>query len=674
MSHVLIIEDEPAIAETLIYACFAPLAPGIGALKVRIPTQPGVDGDAFGYSGAFGSQCYMYLPEPISGLLQEIYCRFYLRIGDNGTPKPIADTKMFRNTGNNANYAVAGGKFGIGATHWSFWGGNNNVGGGNLGWSGRYSWLEIPSDSKDSGIVPGIHAYDNVGINFPIGKTGYGSALYKNEWYCIESRLKLNTWTTDGSKTTDGEMDVWIDGKLASQQRNFSFRKGPLDYVTATPLTARPPFRELGVVDIVMNLYQGGVMLADHDMTFFHTGLVTSTSYIGPMNLSPAWLPAGNTVATVPEANTFASINPGESPLGGYTYSGGGTAFPLGTPAAPQGWYRIINDYSGGTFNPHYQHTPGVYGCMVFHGGGHSATNWNGIAIFNFNDLKYYIVCPGSLSCYPGNPQTCEYADGQPASPHSYDVMDVLGPEAGYPKGAVITVHRGGAFVENQFPTASVHLFDFNNQSLKWQRLYNSGAAGWADAFDIGHSSAYDYDLRRIWWCGQGNQVSYMPYFDLADNAQKKATITSTANSSPNSNPDSKTMRYFGQRQLLIMSDTVSYGNTTRRIFYFNTMNPSAGWTQATLSTPFPADWGFGFDYVPSIGKFVCFLSQDPAAMYTLEVPAVLTNPWTVTRILVASGAFNAAYVIGKRFAYSPVIGGIVYKAAGATTMKVYRP
>ena len=659
---------------------FAPLAPGLGAIKVLIPKGVGVDGTPLGYGGGYGCHLTMYIPEAESGLLNEMYYRFYMRIGENGTPKTIANTKMFRvgsvEAPGTAVYAVKGGKFGLGPTHWSHYGGNNNVGGNTLGWSSRYAWKEIPLDSKDSGIVPGVHTYDNIGYDFSLGRDGLSAAWYKNEWYCIEGRLKLNTWAAGGGGPSDGEMDTWIDGRLVNQQRNFKFRDGPIDISAGglTPYTSgtRPAFREIGIVDITMNLYIGGVLPADEDTHVFHTGLVTSKSYIGPMKLSPSWLPAtANTVAAVGEVNSFASINPGNSPAGGYSYSQGGTLFDMSLA-----WAKIINDYSGGAFNPHYQHTPGIYGCMVFHGGGHSATNWNGIVIFDFNSRQYYIVCPGSASnVYPGSAATSEYADGQPASPHSYDTLAVIGPERGYSKGALISIYRGGAFVENQLPSASVHVFDFNNQSVKWQRLYSAGGAGWSDAFGIGHSCAYDPVLGRIWWVGQGNEVGYTAYFDLTDNTQKKATITSPlTNGPPNSNPDSKLMLFVPGRRVNVLTDTVSYSNLTRRIFYHDTLNPAAGWTQANLSSAFPADYGFAMDWHPASGKIYCYCVQDPTAVYTLAIPTTLSSTWTVTRIVIASGSLDGFYVIGKRFAFSETIGGFLHKGQASTSMKVYRP
>ena len=348
----------------------------------------------------------------------------------------------------------------------------------------------------------------------------------------------------------------------------------------------------------------------------------------------------------------------------------------MGTGTEPNAhWRTIINDYSGGVLNPFYNHTPGNLGCMVFHGGGHSATGWNGIVIFDYNSLQYFIVCPGSLSIYPVIAANSECADGQPGAPHTYDTLSIIGPEAGYPKGALISIYRSGTFAEGQqWNSASVHLFDFNNQSVKWQRLYSAGAASWSDGFSAGYASAYDPDLRRIWWVGQGNEVGYTAYFDLTDRQQKKASITDWLNKSPsNSNPDSKIMQLVRSRKLLVMSDTVSYEVKTRRIFWMDTANPAGGWTQATLSMPFPDGYGFGFDWVPDRNGLMCLCVQDPAALYTLTIPDVLTSPWPVIRTAVTGQPFAAAYIIGKRFAWHDGLDMLVYKGQAQDAMQGVR-
>jgi len=285
---------------------FAPLAPGLGALKVVLPGRGLPDGSSVGYSGSLGSDLMLLLPEPEIGLLDEVYLRYYVRLG-NEAMDPLSTMPMYRNeAAATATFATYTGKFGMGPAHHTYYGGNNNIGGGNIGWSNRGAWREMPGEVPIGGIVPGAHVWDMLGDlanereNFG-AQGGLGAALYPGHWYCIETRLKLNSIRP--SNAQNGEMDVWIDGRLTYSLRDFSYRKLPLNYTDPTqvysnatrmgytPMTSLPPFRELGVASIWLNDFQGGTIAAEHDRVRFYTGLVVAKRYIGPMTLPGGPLP-----------------------------------------------------------------------------------------------------------------------------------------------------------------------------------------------------------------------------------------------------------------------------------------------------------------------------------------------------------------------------------------------
>lgn len=285
---------------------FAPLAQGLGALRVNTPGRPtAADGETTGDGGGFGCDLALYLPDELCGVLDEVYVRYYLRLGIY-PPEYLKDIKMLRAYAKSAaQYAVHGGKFGIGASHWTQYGGNNNSGGGNTGWTNRNAWMEYPADVEGGGTRPGIHSWDMLGYDAYWGSMGgLGSALYPGHWYCIETRLKLNTVDTSRSpfeadpakNLDDAEMDVWLDGRKVLEMRNFSYRKLPLIYdstsrfdrktkLWATPLEKKylVPIRQLGVTAITLNDYNGGVLAASSDRAKFYTGLVVSKGPIGPM-------------------------------------------------------------------------------------------------------------------------------------------------------------------------------------------------------------------------------------------------------------------------------------------------------------------------------------------------------------------------------------------------------
>jgi hypothetical protein len=284
---------------------FQPLAPGLGALRVMTPGNSSADGAAVGYDGGFGSDLALYLPDAQCGYLQEIYIRYYLRLGVY-KPQHLADTKMFRaGKESAAQYALQGGKFGIGASHWTRFGGNNNRGGGNIGWTNRNLWREYPADVVGGGTRIGVHSWDMLGHDRQYGEIGgLGAAIYPGHWYCLESRLKLNTVDTtvspfdaDPAKNLqDAEFDMWIDGRKVLEMRNFSYRKLPLNYTGPSTWDNKTrmgrtlfdgkhlvPIRQLGVTAITLNDYNGGVLPADTDRFKFYAGLVVATAPIGPM-------------------------------------------------------------------------------------------------------------------------------------------------------------------------------------------------------------------------------------------------------------------------------------------------------------------------------------------------------------------------------------------------------
>lgn len=369
----------------------------------------------------------------------------------------------------------------------------------------------------------------------------------------------------------------------------------------------------------------------------------------------PAWIPALNTIASAPEVNSFASIDPGDSPPNGWSYNVGGTLLS-------NHWNTVIDDFSGGVYNPYL----GLKGSMIYNGGGHSATNWGGIVRFDIATLTYSIVVGGTLNAYPIDETNQEYADGNPASAHTYDVLAIVGPEAGYSQGALVTPFLAAATIEGN-SSNSVHLFDFAHPELGWVRKA-SHAAGYSLYVTV--VSAYDADLGRIWWMGSANEVGYQPYFDIATNTQNKVYL-SGALSPPYFAPDAACMRYDSARKILIL---VYVASGVRHIAYFNTQSPASGWTIATLSTPFPTptNIGFAFDKVPD-GNYLCYNAQTPGVLNRITVPSVLTDAWQIGTLSYSGTALDAGYVLGKRWSYVPSLLSFICKISASSAHKVIR-
>ncbi|WP_234413952.1 hypothetical protein [Ideonella sp. A 288] len=292
---------------------FAPLAAGLGALRVVTPKSPAADGGVADYTATVGTGADLWLlfPKAISGLLDETYTRFHFRY--HAPRKTLAETKMFRaSASSTAVHALMGGKFGIGVHHWTPAGGNNNFGGGKHGWTNRLGFVLAPADAPLAGLVPYVHAWDMIGRNFKWGNLqGRGGALYPDRWYCIEIRCKLNTWKPAGGSPSDGIMEVFLDGVKVATHTGWSYRDGPLDHIAALP----PQFaasRNLGPIGLLLNCYNGGVLPADEDMVQFYGAMACGTRYIGPLNTGVTLAPS---VIRNISANTRADIDPAKDPL-----------------------------------------------------------------------------------------------------------------------------------------------------------------------------------------------------------------------------------------------------------------------------------------------------------------------------------------------------------------------
>lgn len=300
---------------------FVPLAPGLGALRVHMPAgkdsngNPIVDGSTTsGSSPTIDAR--MYMPMAKLGLLGEAWLRYYVFIDATYAPT-LADKKQVYE-GGNAVWIDMGGKWLIGFSHWSSYGGNNNYGGGGQGWSLRPEFSDNMTDMdpkspqyRSYGMGLSWVDYTNNGWNAstnPYGQPvthsnypglprsrqepgqrgGLMSRLYPGRWYCIEEHIKLNAANApsgagDGRNwAADGEVEWYLDGRLAFRETGRVFRSLPANPGNGT---RREPFREIGIADIWMNFYHGGVTQNSYARTFFVAGLVVAEQRVGPMKI-----------------------------------------------------------------------------------------------------------------------------------------------------------------------------------------------------------------------------------------------------------------------------------------------------------------------------------------------------------------------------------------------------
>ena len=120
----------------------------------------------------------------------------------------------------------------------------------------------------------GIYDYnlDQVGP-FPAGASFPMIAIRKEQWYCIDIRVKQNTMSGSqdalgnyATANADGIYQVWINGYPAYSRTNYRWRR----------------HAEFGVQGVWIDVYHGGTDLAPTTMHYRLDRVALATSYIGP--------------------------------------------------------------------------------------------------------------------------------------------------------------------------------------------------------------------------------------------------------------------------------------------------------------------------------------------------------------------------------------------------------
>ena len=242
------------------------------------------EGDNYGGSLQFKFQ------EELGQEPEEIYFRYYLRLGDDW------------------NQTVYGGKMpGIAGTYdTAGWGGRPSD--GTNGWSARGSFgTTIPQDNPLGGRHPlGTYCYhaDMDGSYGDIWQwqRDYRGYLRSNEWHSVEQYLKMNT-----PGETDGIIRSWIDGRPAFEKTDIRFRT----------------VDTLKIETVWMNVYHGGTATSPYDQHLYIDNVVIAASYIGPVQ---GWdVPSGGAGGEGGAGGSGGGAGSGGS-SGGSSGGGGGAA------------------------------------------------------------------------------------------------------------------------------------------------------------------------------------------------------------------------------------------------------------------------------------------------------------------------------------------------------------
>lgn len=190
----------------------------------------------------YGASIHYQFKDQLGVEPEEIYFRYYLRLGEDWNPE-------------------RGGKLpGIGATYnRGGWGGRPSD--GRNGWSARGQF----KGQKNGLTEIGFYCY-HADMKGPYGSTWMWDenrfkGLKNNRWYCIEQYAKLNT-----PGQNDGILRGWVDGKPVFEKTDLRMRDIP----------------DLKIENIWLNLYHGGQWTASTDDHLFIDDIIIAKEYIGP--------------------------------------------------------------------------------------------------------------------------------------------------------------------------------------------------------------------------------------------------------------------------------------------------------------------------------------------------------------------------------------------------------
>lgn len=197
-----------------------------------------------------GASMHLRLASHAGAEPEELYFRYYLRLGENWNP------------------VVSGGKLpGLAGTYErAGWGGRKAD--GENGWSARGAFFQFNPRDAEFSHLRGIGTY----LYHADGDTRYGdqfgwnlgptSLLEKNRWYSIEQYVKMNR---PGER--DGILRTWVDGRLAFNKEDIRYRD----------------VSELKIESVWLNVYHGGMAKASEDLALYIDNLVVAHEYIGPL-------------------------------------------------------------------------------------------------------------------------------------------------------------------------------------------------------------------------------------------------------------------------------------------------------------------------------------------------------------------------------------------------------
>jgi hypothetical protein len=357
---------------------------------------------------------------------------------------------------------------------------------------------------------------------------------------------------------------------------------------------------------------------------------------------------------------------------------------------------KIVTDYSALMLHPTWR----AFGGLVSWGGGHSATNYNGVNVLTFDTSTIYWECVQAPHNWTADLNTGDltseidatYGEVTGSSPlkriagHTYGSCVVVG-------GKLIQIANQAAGYLQDFDGVVAHELDLTNpatsyNSRAWVRRTNStGNAGWTwespPVFAVEAPA-----LNKLIAMARGGGGPYsMQWYDLATDAW--VTGTGTGFSYPEAqtdggDPTNGGLVHVPSRDLVIGAWRVS-GNLV--LHYASvasgTSQPTvAGSATLSAALAIPVQWG-AITWCSDSNRLLVFgVTSNTDKVYEIEIPTTLTDTWTVTSHTLAGAATIVPQGKGewsKSCQYNPLTKCCAFfqsglSEAGNDVLTVYRP
>lgn len=394
----------------------------------------------------------------------------------------------------------------------------------------------------------------------------------------------------------------------------------------------------------------------------------------------PSWVPAAGEVVTYT--------------AGGSVLTNNWRAVYDPAPVGYDAFYSIhVTDYSATFLHASWR----THGGMLFWGGGHSATNYNGAVMLTFGASTMYFECVLTPTNWTADDNTgnvsgevnsyAEKSGSNPlrvANPHSYGCGDVVSGKF------IVPAHMALGYT-NFASIQAAHELDLSDPSASasaraWVRR-TSSTGSWSP-FSAPLLSRYVPAQNRLFIACQGGGSPFsLQWFDLGSNTWVTGSGTGFSYAecdTSTGDPITGALVHVPSRDLLICAFADA---GVIRVQYMNVASgvsqPTLG-GEATLGTSLSVgpEWAAMCWCSDSNRLLVFGVSGNTDKVYEIEIPSTLSNTWTVTNHTLAGGATivpKSKTVWGKSVDYNPSTKCVVLFQNGLVdtgndVVTVYRP